>query len=74
MKTKLIAAGGSGEISFDEDATYYIRPFYTVPIVDGVISTDKVPGKVVEPFGAAAILALGNTVTAKIDEPDIIKD
>jgi hypothetical protein len=60
VKKATIAAGKTGDILIDEDGTYYIRPFYTLPLLG------ETAGRTDPITAATAILALGNTVSVKV--------
>ena len=59
VKKATIEAGKTGDILIGEDGTYYVRPFYDMPILG------ETAGQVT-PITAAAVLALGNTVSVKV--------
>jgi len=59
VKKATIEAGKTGDILISEDGTYYIRPFYILPILG------ETAGQV-DPITATAVLALGNTVSVKV--------
>jgi len=62
VKEKSIAANGSGEISIDEDGTYYVRAFYPDPLVGAL----PIPGTV-KPMAMVNLLA-GNTVSVTAEK------
>jgi len=59
VKKATIEAGKIGDILISEDGTYYVRPFYILPLLG------ETAGQV-NPITAAAVLALGNTVSVKV--------
>ena len=62
---KTIPKNTTGEISINEDGTYYVKPFFQVTVA-GATLVEELVGTV-EPLLGTAVLLAGNTVTVKVD-------